>query len=99
MSSCCIAINEAYNIPITESVITTELYDCEACGNTGSNQRITANTPILTITPLNNIVTAVGACSYVSGCHVWKGKIGILIASAIKNSQNIHCCCPAERSA
>ena len=61
-------------------------------GNTGNNQRITANNPIFTMIPLSTIVTGVGDCSYVSGCQVWKGNTGILIAKATKNNQKSQDC-------
>ena len=61
-----------------------------ASGKTGINQRIKPRIPIFTITPLNTIVVAAGACSYASGCHVCKGNIGILMAKATKKNQNAH---------
>jgi hypothetical protein len=72
-------------MPITDSITIGIANAEEANGNKGNTQRITANKPILTITPLSTIVVAVGACSYASGCQVCKGKMGILIAKAIKN--------------
>ena len=46
------------------------------------------------ITALNTIVTAVGDCSQASGCQVCNGKIGILIAKAIKNNTKAVSCWP-----
>ncbi len=59
-------------------------------GTTGASHRITPKIPIFTINALRTIVTAVGACSYVSGCQVCNGQIGILIANATKITQNNH---------
>src|SRR5690349_10538432 len=89
-SSCLRAMSEAYIIPITARVDTVSPHAHSPLGTTGTAHRRSPNTPIFTITPLNTIVTAVGACSYVSGCHVWNGKIGILMANARKNIQNNH---------
>ena len=79
-------------MPATANKIMLLAFCTEAIGNTGSSQRKTANTPIFTIIPLNTIVIAVGDCSYASGCQVCKGKMGILIAKAIKNNQNRYDC-------
>src|SRR5262249_26632776 len=91
-SSCLIAISDAYIIPITAKSEMVLPQIKLASGSTGNSQRSKPNTPIFTITPLRTIVTAVGDCSYVSGCQVWKGKIGILIANAIKSSQKTQFC-------
>ena len=48
--------------------------------------------------PANNIVPIVGAVVYVSGCQVWKGKIGILMAKAIKKHQNNQPCVTESKS-
>src|ERR1041385_4539542 len=66
-------------------------------GAMGNSHFITPNVPIFAIIPESNIVPCVGAVTYVSGCHVWKGKIGILIANAIKISQKIILCCDAPK--
>src|SRR5690606_32496876 len=91
-SVCTMAIRDAYTIPITANVITVSDQKTTPSGTTGNSQRTTPNNPIFTISALRIIVTGVGDCSYVSGCHVWNGNIGILIANAIKMSQNTHCC-------
>ena len=93
------AINDAYKIPITERMTTKFECALNASGNKGINHLITPYKPILTITALNTIVTAVGDCSYASGCHVCKGKMGILIAKAVKNKANAVNCCPALKPA
>src|SRR5690606_29041850 len=99
LASCCLkAMIEAYTIPITQSTMTTWLYANAPSGATGNNQRINPYTPILSMIPANSIVPAAGACVYVSGCQVWKGKIGILIANARKNAQNIQRCVDSDNS-
>src|SRR5688500_9015522 len=92
ISSCFIARSEAYTIPITASVDTVSPHAQDPVGITGTSHLSTPNTPIFTITPLSIMVTAVGDCSYVSGCQVCNGNTGIFTANATNITQNNHSC-------
>src|ERR1700749_1828516 len=84
-------------MPTTAKPIATPPHFSKAKGTTGNNHLIKPKVPIFSIIPDSNMVPCVGAVTYVSGCHVCKGKIGILIAKAIKIVQNTNVCCASVK--
>jgi hypothetical protein len=57
-----------------------------ASGNTGKLMRSRPYVPIFRRTPARMTLIAVGASTCASGSHVWNGKIGTLIANAMKRA-------------
>ena len=58
----------------------------------GNTKRRIPNRPIFNNTPARVIVPCNGAIAYVSGCQLWNGKMGSLMANARKSAQNNHTC-------
>src|ERR1051326_273689 len=90
-------MTDAYKIPMIERIIAAFPQCATPFGTSGSSQRINPYVPIFSMIPERSIVPCVGATTYVSGCHVWKGNTGILIAKAMNIAQKIQVCSEEER--
>ena len=61
-----------------------------AIGNNSTLNRINPYVPILRSTPASITDPAVGACTWASGNHVWKGINGTFIQNESANAKNSH---------
>ena len=82
------AHNAPYTIPITPMKAIHHWKWKKASGKIGQQMRSIPYTPIFNRTPARMTEIGVGASTCASGSHVWKGKVGTLIANPTKSPTN-----------
>jgi len=73
---------------MTPRITMTSAYRFAASGNTGSAMRMMPYAPSFSSTPARMTEPAVGAAVWASGSQVWNGKLGTLMAKAMKKAKN-----------
>ena len=86
-SVCAIAQSAPYTILIRAKMASRNANFCANSGKIGKLIRINPYVPIFNRTPARMTLIAVGASTCASGSHVWKGKMGTLIAKPINNAK------------
>src|SRR5690625_252654 len=79
-------------MPIMASIDNTGAKAFAASGNVGNIKRKKPYVPIFSKIPAKIIEPPVGASTWASGSHVWKGNMGTFTAKPAKKAKNIHHC-------